>query len=97
LRDRAPAAETLLGLHILEDLGVPAAWLGAGGKVGVGAGKWRVPSSWHELRLMVARRVGLVPVSMLVMALIFYLSFRNLIATALPLMEVGRAWFLSSA
>ena len=54
----APVAESLLGIHILEDLGVPRSLLGAHTQAAAGA---KMPASFHELRLLLARRVGLVP------------------------------------
>ncbi len=85
----APVAEALLGTHILEDLGVPTFLLGhrtfATGDEEGGA----VPASLHELRVWIARHVGLVPVAIAVMALVFLVSFRSLGAVALPLGEVG--------
>jgi hypothetical protein len=82
-----PVAEALLGTHILEDLGVPAALLGASTRAPDPAAD--APTSLYGLRRFVARHIGLVPVSVLVMALIFQLSFRRIVATILPLLEVG--------
>jgi predicted RND superfamily exporter protein len=81
----APVAEALLGIHMLEDLGVPKAWLGTSTRGGRGKDEWRMPTSFYEFRLLIARRIGLVPVVVLVMMLIFLLSFRNVTATLLPL------------
>jgi len=81
----APVAESLLGIHILEDLGVPKSLLGGttlGETKSAGA---RLPQSLHELRLLIARRIGLVPLAALVMMLILLLAFRNLLAMLLPL------------
>jgi len=83
-----PVAEALLGTHILEDLGVPKVLLGASTRPAVDAG-WKVPSSLYELRLFIARRIGLVPIAMLIMAVVFQISFRRVIATVLPMAEVG--------
>jgi len=66
----APVAETLLGSHILGDLGIPASWLGAGTE---GSG----------------RRIGLVPLSLAVMGLVFLAGFRRPAAALLPLLKVG--------
>jgi predicted RND superfamily exporter protein len=66
----APVAETLLGSHILADLGLPASWLGAEAE---GAG----------------RRIGLVPASLAMMALVFLIGFRRPAAAVLPLAKVG--------
>jgi predicted RND superfamily exporter protein len=78
----APVAESLFGIQILEDLGVPASVLG----VGVPAGAaWKMPASLHELRVFVARHIGLVPLAALVMMLVLLLCFRNVLAALLPL------------
>lgn len=66
----APVAETLLGSHILGDLGIPASWLGEG-----------TESS--------GRRIGLVPISLAVMGLVFLAGFRRPAAALLPLLKVG--------
>ena len=79
----APVAESLLGLHILEDLGVPRSLLGASTQRPPGSGG--IPHSFHELRLLLARRVGLVPVAAVVMMLIFLLCFRNALAMLVPM------------
>jgi uncharacterized protein len=85
----APVAEALLGLHILEDLGVPRAWLGTSTRARTEQVDWALPHSLQELRLLLARRIGLVPLVVGVMLLVFYVSFRNLLATVLPLPEVA--------
>jgi hypothetical protein len=85
----APVAEALLGLHILEDLGVPGKLLGTRTRARPGKAEWKLPGSLYELRRLIARGIGLVPVAMLVMMLIFFLSFRNGLATLLPLPEVA--------
>ncbi|HNQ22162.1 MAG TPA: MMPL family transporter [Phycisphaerae bacterium] len=88
----APVAESLLGIHILEDLGLPAWVMGtlpthAPADLRAGQGRW--PRSLDELRVLIARRIGLVPVALAVMALVFAVSFRSLLAAGLPLLEVG--------
>lgn len=85
----APVAESLLGIHILEDLGLPRAWLGASTRTRAEKAQWAMPASFYEFRLLIARRIGLVTVAVLVMMLIFFLSFRNALATLLPLPEVA--------
>ena len=72
-RDGGAAAESLLGIHILEDLGVPQKLLGAGTRSRAEQTGWKMPANLHELKLFVARRIGLVPVAILVMALVFFL------------------------
>ena len=81
----APVAESLLGIHILEDLGVPRALLGTSTRGRADLAGWRMPASFYGLRLLIAQRIGLVPLAILVMMLIFYASFRNLPATLVPL------------
>ena len=85
----APVAESLLGIHILEDLGVPKALLGGSTRSRQETGAWKMPHSFYEFRLFLAQHFGLVPVAVLVMMLIFFLSFRNGLATVLPLPEVA--------
>jgi predicted RND superfamily exporter protein len=85
----APVAEALLGVHILEDLGVPKGLLGTSTRSRLERVEWKWPASFYEFRLLVARKVGLVPVTVLVMLLVFLATFRNLPATLLPLPEVG--------
>ena len=86
----APVAEALLGTHILEDLGVPYAVLGhrtfTEGENGAGPGP---VSGVYQLRMWVARYVGLLPLTVGVMAAVFLICFRSVIAMALPMMEVG--------
>lgn len=85
----APVAEALLGLHILEDLGVPDAILGYSTHADLEETDGHWPGSVNELRRLIARSVGLVPVAIFIMAGVFLLSFRSLLAVTLPLMEVG--------
>ncbi len=81
----APVAESLLGIHILEDLGVPQKLLGASTRSQAEQTAWTKPANFHELKLLVARRIGLVPVTILVMVLVFLVTFRNALATLVPL------------
>ena len=81
----APVAESLFGVQILEDLGVPRALLGAGAREAGEKPEWKLPSSRHELRVFVARHIGLVPLAALVMMLVLLLCFRNVLAALLPL------------
>jgi len=78
----SPVAESLFGIQILEDLGVPGRLLGASSLAGT---NWRPPTSLHELRMFVARHLGLVPLAALVMMLVLLLCFRNVLAPLLPL------------
>ncbi len=81
----APVAESLLGIHILEDLGVPQKLLGASTRSRTEQAGWKAPANLHQLKLFVARRVGLVPVAILVMVLVFFITFRSAPATLAPL------------
>jgi len=81
----APVAESLFGVQILEDLGVPKALLGAGAREAGEKSDWKMPASLHELRVLVARHIGLVPLAALVMMLVLLLCFRNVLAALLPL------------
>ena len=81
----APVAESLFGVQILEDLGVPKALLGAGARETREKSEWKMASSLHELRVFVARRIGLVPLAALVMMLVLLVCFRNVLAALLPL------------
>ena len=85
----ATVAEALLGIHILEDLGVPRPLLGVREAAGDSGGAWHWPGSLYELRLLVGRHVGLVPIAIFVMAVVFVISFRSPTAAMLPLIEVG--------
>ena len=81
----APVAESLLGIHILEDLGVPQKVLGASTRSSAEQTAWKSPKNLHQLKLLVARRIGLVPVTILVMVAVFFVTFRNPLATLVPL------------
>ncbi|MBK8268641.1 MAG: MMPL family transporter [Planctomycetes bacterium] len=83
----APVAESLLGTHILEDLGVPSVLLGMEG-ASEGEPPARVDSI-YGLRRWIAGTIGLVPIAVALMALVFLVMFRRIAAAALPLMEVG--------
>jgi len=85
----APVAEALLGTHILEDLGLPRALLGAASGEATRSAPDRFPRTLDEFRAWIAHHVGLVPISLAVMALVFAVSFRSVTAAALPLLEVG--------
>ena len=87
----AAVAESLLGIQILEDLGVPKALLGAGGRSLGGGSKMSHPASLHELPVFVIRHIGLVPVAALAMMFVLLLFFRNLAAALLPLPGVAAA------
>jgi predicted RND superfamily exporter protein len=80
----APVAEALLGIHMLEDLGVPKAWLGTSTQSGR-KDEWKRPTSLYEIQLLIARRMGLVVLTGLVLVLVLFASFRNLLAALLPL------------
>ncbi len=85
----APVAEALLGTHLLEDLGVPSLVLGDRLDGKTSASSWTLPKSLDEFRAMIGQRIGLVPIALALMAFVFLLSFRSVVAAFLPLMEVG--------
>lgn len=85
----APVAEALLGTHILEDLGVPAVVLGQSLEGDDPSGASPPPGRWEALRLTIARRVGLVPIAIALIGVVFWIRFRSLAAVVLPLSEVG--------
>jgi len=90
----APVAESLFGVQILEDLGVPRALLGDASQSAAGKAGWKLPASPHELRVFIARHIGLVPLAALVMMLVLLACFRNLLAALLPLPGVAATMLL---
>lgn len=89
----APVAESLLGVEILQDLGVPKAFLGAGTRslsAGLDSGQSHSP---RELCLSLARHVGLVSIAAFAMMLVLWISFRSLAAALLPLPGVAAVLF----
>lgn len=89
----SPVAEALLGLHILEDLGVPTALLGAETFGRDPEHGWFFPASLYELRTLVARKIGLLPVTILLMVAVFAICFRRFAASMIPMIEVGACLF----
>jgi predicted RND superfamily exporter protein len=83
----APVAESLLGTHLMEDLGVPAALLGHPSTHG--AGEMERGGGLYGLRRAIGRTIGLVPLAIAIMAVVFLVTFRSVIAMLLPLVEVG--------
>lgn len=79
----APIAESQLGSHILEDLGSGLRPEGSAGE----PDEPRGPIS--RLRFAIARHVGLLPLSIAIMTLVFLVYFRSLVATLLPLGEAA--------
>ncbi len=45
----------------------------------------------YELRVFVGRHVGLVPIAIAIIAIVFAVSFRSLAAAALPLIDQHQA------
>ena len=82
----APVAEAIFGTQILRDLGVPGRLLG-----GQLEDAPRNPTEGERrtapygLALLWARRIGLVPLSALVMVVVLLVFFRNLVAALVPL------------
>ncbi len=85
----APVAEALLGSHILADLGVPHALLGTAGERGEPPGP-EAPLA-YRVRVWIGRHVGLVPVTLVLMVLVFLIAFRRVAAALIPLIEMGAA------
>ncbi len=79
----APVAEALLGLHLLEDLGLPRSI------TGVGTHAAPVGESGLAALRTTIRSVGLIPLALVLLVLIFFAVFRSATAVALPLLEVG--------
>ena len=50
---------------------------------------WKMPASRHELRVFVARHIGLVPLAAVVMMLVLLFCFRNVLAALVPLPGVA--------
>ncbi|MEM7168442.1 MAG: hypothetical protein AAF581_23565, partial [Planctomycetota bacterium] len=81
----APVAEALLGVHLLEDLGLPRALLGASVAREIPAGS----SLWAQLRTRLGSQLGMVPIAIVIMVVVFLLRFRSGAAAVLPLFEVA--------
>ncbi|MCH7632212.1 MAG: MMPL family transporter [Planctomycetes bacterium] len=84
----APVAEALLGTHILEDLGVPTSLLGVSTRANrtndaIERSRVEVLRSW------IAEHIGLAPLAIAIMGVVFLISFKSVSAVALPLGEVG--------
>ncbi|QDV89587.1 MMPL family protein [Phycisphaerae bacterium RAS2] len=78
----SPVAESLLGTHILEDLGVPIALIDPR-YASHSEPAADSPRDLESLRLWIAHHVGLLPIAIAVMTLIFLIAFRSLAAVAL--------------
>ncbi len=81
----APVVESRLGAHILADLGLPARAIHAPREQSGAA----PPASFGELQRFVGQHVGLLPLVLAIMALVFLVSYRSAVAVLLPLLEVG--------
>ncbi len=79
------AAETLLGAHIMDDLGVPRRFTGRDFARG---GRGDDVSTISAIRTLVADTVGLLPVAIGVMTVVLLLFFRRLLAVLLTMSEV---------
>ena len=105
----APVAESLFGIQILEDLGVPPSLLGASTTRGNENGGWKMEDGGHAagssilhprpsilagFKTFVARHIGLVPLAALVMMLVLLFCFRNVLAALLPLPGVAATMLL---
>lgn len=89
----APVAETLLGDHILADLGLspflPRGWLDAGAGVAESADPAGLPPGPAGRLAARARRFGLVPLALAILALVFAIGFRRPGAALLSLVKLG--------
>lgn len=83
----APVAEALLGMHILEDLGAPISLLGDAFAWSSDEVRGR-PGRLDELRFWVARHVGLLPLAIAVMTIVFLLAFRSLAAVSITWIKI---------
>ncbi len=82
----APVSETLLGHHILTDLGMPPPWLEKPAE----REREAVPVSLRErLRAWVASTLGLAPFAVVIISLVFFLVFRRPAAALVPMIKVG--------
>jgi len=86
----APVAEALLGSHILSDLGVPERFLGARPRRATAGAATHAPigSALARVRALVTERIGLAPLAVAAIALVFWMAFGSLAAVLLPLGEV---------
>lgn len=85
----APAAESLLGTHILEDLGIPAQWSGLRDFRTEEIDSSTAIRPAFRMRKWIGRHIGLLPLAILVMFLVLLVTFRSITAALLPLIEVG--------
>lgn len=87
----APVAESLLGMHILDDLGVPTCLTGRlpGRYDGAEVREGDVTSSLYRVQVFIARHIGLVPIALGVIAAVFLVAYRSPVLTFLPLLKVG--------
>ena len=84
----APFAETLLGGHILQDLGIPDRFLGARAPQRA-SGAAPAPTGLFALRRWVGARLGLLPLALVVMTAVFLVGYRKIAAPLLPLAQVS--------
>lgn len=85
----APVAEAMLGTHILQDLGVPSSILGVAITRDARTNGSPSGSTLHSFRVWLGGHIGLVPIAIGIMFIVFLVGFRSLPAAGLPLMEVG--------
>lgn len=85
----APVAESLLGTHLLEDLGLPE-WL-IRRQGGLALREAERPSDHGDARNPLAslRRVGLVPLAMLVIGTVILIAFGSPLVCLLAMLKVG--------
>lgn len=83
----SPVAESLLGTHILEDLGVPVTLIDPR-YASLSEPAAQSPRDLESLRLWIAHHVGLLPIAVIVMTLVFIVAFRSLAAVALTWLKI---------
>lgn len=96
----APVAEMLLGIHILEDLGVPGfvlRALGVSGSIGRTTADAGSGASAYFLRVLIANRFGIFPLTAALMCAVLLFAFRRLAAVAVPLLKVGACLLVTLA
>jgi predicted RND superfamily exporter protein len=80
----APEAESLLGRHLMRDLGLPVHTSESDGAASASTGR-----SLRDLPSRLTRRVGLLPIAVTLMAFVFWVAFRRGLAVLLPLAAVA--------
>lgn len=86
----SPVAESLLGIHLLQDLGVPPKWMGIPAeRPAIAPSSNSSLKTWQRSLAAVVTSIGLAPLTAILMFGVFWISFRRVLAAVLPLFEVG--------